>query len=362
MSFGREGFYWFLKFPGEVFEKMFGERHDVGRAFSEGRHIDGDDFETVVEVLTELSALDGDGHVFVSEGDDADVHSNVLGAADAAELAGFEDTKELDLHTGFEVTDFVEEKRAAVSHFKKAFFHRLGIGERAAFVAKEFALKKIFGNGGAVEVEEGLIGAGATEMDGPGGKFLAGAVFAFDEDGGGVAGGNFVDEIADGAHGGTGADEVFNAKIAALLPAEAGNFVAETEVFASFFEGNPYFVKVERFTEVVVRTEADTFDGAGDAGIGGEHDDADFTFHLFDFLEGLNSIDTGEAEIEENKFVATVAEKVEAFLTGGSTFDVVAFAGEFLFEGPTDEPFVVNDEHFTFWHRKPPYRRRGIQG
>jgi hypothetical protein len=56
------------------------------------------------------------------------------------------------------------------------------------FVAEEFGLEEVLGEGGAVDGDEGLVLAGGVEVEGAGDEFLAGAAFALDEDGGvGVA-------------------------------------------------------------------------------------------------------------------------------------------------------------------------------
>ena len=57
-------------------------------------------------------------------------------------------------------------------------------GERASFVAEQFAFQQLLGNRGAVDGEERLLAAVAVMINRAGDEFLAGAAFAGDERGG----------------------------------------------------------------------------------------------------------------------------------------------------------------------------------
>ena len=50
------------------------------------------------------------------------------------------------------VADFIEKQRALVGEFEFARLAGGGSGEGSFFVTEEFALQKIFGNGGAVDL------------------------------------------------------------------------------------------------------------------------------------------------------------------------------------------------------------------
>src|SRR5260221_4195073 len=63
---------------------------------------------------------------------------------------------------------------------QKAVLVAIGAGERAFFVAEEFALHQVFGNGAAVDGDELRLAARAAGMDQARGDFLAGAGFAGD--------------------------------------------------------------------------------------------------------------------------------------------------------------------------------------
>ena len=77
-----------------------------------------------------------------------------------------------------------------------------GVGEGALFVPEQLAFEQRFGDGGAVDRDERLGLAQALVVQRLGDQVLAGAVFAFEQDGGGLAGGHAAHEVHHFAHAG----------------------------------------------------------------------------------------------------------------------------------------------------------------
>ena len=69
-------------------------------------------------------------------------------------------------------------------NFEFSFSHAHGSGVRAFFVAEEFALEEGFGDGGAVDGDEGTVASWTALMDGACDDFFAGAALASNENGG----------------------------------------------------------------------------------------------------------------------------------------------------------------------------------
>ena len=170
--------------PGSLFQKMRGQQRDVLLALAQGRHLDGEDVEPVIEVLPEAALLRVLLQVAVGGGDDADIDGARLLLADALILLLLQDAQELALEREGDLADLIEEERAAVGGFEAAgaVFDRAGEG--AFDVAEELALVKLAGDGGAVDADERALGAAAETVDFAGDEFLAGAGFAEDEHGG----------------------------------------------------------------------------------------------------------------------------------------------------------------------------------
>ena len=110
--------------------------------------------------------------------------------AEAADGLVLEDLEELGLQGLGEEGDLVEEEDAAVGGLEEAGLGAAGIGEGAALEAEELGFEQGVGDGGAVDVDEGAVVAGAGVVDEAGDQALAGAGLAVEEDGGEAAAGS----------------------------------------------------------------------------------------------------------------------------------------------------------------------------
>ena len=81
-----------------------------------------------------------------------------LGAADPLELLLLEQPQDLRLRQRGHLADLVEEDGAAVALLELADPLAVGPGERALLVPEQLALQQRFGDGGAVDRQERLVG------------------------------------------------------------------------------------------------------------------------------------------------------------------------------------------------------------
>ena len=170
------------------------------------------------------------------------------------------------------VADFVEKNRAVVALLEFADALHGRAGERASFVAEQFAFQQLFGNGGAVDREERLLAAVAVMVNGAGDEFLAGAAFAGDERGG-VAGGDLADELEDLLHRLAAADDAqfvilgFEQRLVGddLLHVARGL----ERVGDDFLE----LRHVERLEQIIVGAELHRLDGGLRGAVGGHQND-----------------------------------------------------------------------------------------
>ena len=138
-------------FAGETAHELLGEMGHVLPVFAQRRHVNGHDVEAEEEVLAEFLALDAFLEVAVGGGDDADIHLDGAVAADAFELALLEDAQQLGLDLRRNLADFVQQDGPAVGQFEAAFAFGQRAGERALFVAEEFAFDEVLRDGGAID-------------------------------------------------------------------------------------------------------------------------------------------------------------------------------------------------------------------
>ena len=106
-----------------------------------------------------MPSLDRFVEVAVGGGDDADIDLDRLGAADAVDLALLDGAQQLGLQADVHLADFVEQQRAAVGFLELADAAGDGAGEGALLMAEQFALQQVLRDGGAVDRDEGLVGA-----------------------------------------------------------------------------------------------------------------------------------------------------------------------------------------------------------
>jgi len=116
------------------------------------------------------------------------------GGSDAIEGAFLSTRRSLGLDGHVNFGNFVEQEGGLVGEFKAAFAELLRAGEGAFFVAKEFGLQEIGGQGRAVQRDHGrpLRARAEVSVNPLGDDFLAGAGFAGDQDGSIMRGGDLI--------------------------------------------------------------------------------------------------------------------------------------------------------------------------
>ena len=94
--------------------------------------------------------------VGIGGGDHAHVHAPRLRRADALELARLQHAQQLRLQVQRHVGDLVEKQRSAIGELEAAHAVDLGVGERAADMAEQFALENAFGESARVHRDHRL--------------------------------------------------------------------------------------------------------------------------------------------------------------------------------------------------------------
>ena len=247
--------------------------------------------------------------------------------------------------------------RSKVPRFSVGLIGAAGAG--AVAVAEEFGLDEIFGDGGAVELDEGAVFAEGFGVHGASDEFFAGAGFAVDEDAA-VGGGHEFDLLAKGFDG----DGLAGDGALGELAGELLIVFAEVVSLDGVAQDEQRAVHGERLLEEVVSTELGGADGGLDGGVAGDHDDfggagagrmgdvapdgredveaVGFTAGAAGFAAAAG---IGEPDVEKDSLVVGVAEKLEGFGCGAGGGDDVVFLGEDGFEGLADVGFVVDDEN-----------------
>ncbi len=122
---------------------------DVLRALAQGRHVQADHVEPVVQVFAKPPGSDQGLEVLMGRGQDPDVDRDRLRAADALERHLLQDAEQLGLDFEVDVADLVEEERAAVGLLEPTDAVAVCTGEGTLDVAEELAFQQALGQGGA---------------------------------------------------------------------------------------------------------------------------------------------------------------------------------------------------------------------
>jgi hypothetical protein len=157
------------------------QRRQVIAALAQGRHQDLDHVQPVVQVLAEAAGLHVGGQVLVGGADHAHVHRLFLGGAERAHLPLLDGAQQLGLHGQRQVTDLVQEQRAAARGLEVALAVLGGAGVGALARAEKLGLQQVLRDGAAVHGHEGAVGAVAAGMQRARRQLLAGARFAADQ-------------------------------------------------------------------------------------------------------------------------------------------------------------------------------------
>ena len=188
-------------------------------------------------------------------------------------------------------------------------------GERAFFVAEQFAFQQLFGNGGAVDREERLFAAVAVMINRAGDEFLAGAAFAGDERGG-VGGGDLADEFEHLLHRLAAADD------AQLVILRFEQRLIRDDLFhvARGLErvGDDVLElgRVERLEQIIVGAELHRLDGGLRRAVGGHQDHEQLGVVRADAAQGFKPVHAAHAHVHEHEVGFEFRDDFQPFLAG----------------------------------------------
>ena len=189
-----------MVFLGHVRAELAEQQRNVVFAFAQGRDIDRNLLQAVVEVFAETASPHSCHQVDIGGGHDADIYFQCSGGTHGDDLAVLEHTQQLHLHRQGQLANLVEENGAAVGLLEIAFAVLFGTGESPFHMAEQLALDGAFGYGAAVHGNQSapLFGmfAQAVLVDDAREDVFAHAALAGDEDA--EVGGGHLDGLVDG--------------------------------------------------------------------------------------------------------------------------------------------------------------------
>ena len=170
------------------------------------------------------------------------------------------------------VADLVEKNGALVALLEFADPPVSRAGERALFVAEQFALQKILGNRGAVDRQERLVGAAAVMVNGPRHQLLARPAFARNQHGR-LRLGYLADKLEDLLHRLALADDALGMIFTVQQRLIADHLAHVARGLESGLDQQFELGHFERLEHVVVRARLHRLDGCRGRAVGGHHND-----------------------------------------------------------------------------------------
>ncbi|MEY3458662.1 MAG: hypothetical protein RL215_1819 [Planctomycetota bacterium] len=141
-GFGRDGLDAGAELLIEAEHQVVREFGDIFDAFAEGRDLDSDIPQAVVEVVSEAAICDGGIKSGSGRREDSDINRQDFRSAETLELTILEEPEEADLCGGCEFADVIEEDGAGVGLFDFAESTMFGAGECSFFMSEEFAFEE----------------------------------------------------------------------------------------------------------------------------------------------------------------------------------------------------------------------------
>src|SRR5277367_5899487 len=244
----------------------------------------------------------GDGlfRVFVGGGDDADVDGSFHLAAEATDFVVFEHAKKFGLGGRGHFADFVEEQGAAIGQFETADAAFGGAGERAFFVAEDFAFHQRFGDRGTIDGDERMVHARREHVNRTRDHFFPGAGFTGDQHRSGGGRGNF--HLAHHVlHRAGGANQDADLAGGAQVAAQGDDSLLIAGVAQGTFNQRAEYRGLQRFFDVPVGAGFDGLDDAFVAAAAGDDDDRDAGDFFAKLGEQVEAVHAGKLDVGENQ-------------------------------------------------------------
>ena len=308
-----------------------------------GGQLDAEHVEPVKKIGTERALFDHVLEILVGGGHAAEIDFDDLVAAHARDLALLQHAQQVGLRLQADVADFVEKYRAAFGDFKFSLLAVLRAGERAFFMAEEFAFEQRLGQRAAVDHDQRMKTAHAGGMNGAHDQLFAGSALARDQDIG-IGRADRFDGFENFAHRRALSHEIAGTRDFGDGFAQADVFFLGAAVGQSFFHQMRDFVRIERLADIVIGAVLQRGDRGFHRGIAGHHDDDQVGIHLMQAALQFDAVGAAHLDVEQSEvpFILGHAGERVAGAFGGA--DLVAFFAKPFSQRIAHAEFVVDDQ------------------
>ena len=239
------------------------------------------------------------------------------------------------------VADFVQKHGAGVGLLEFAGLGDVGAGERALLVAEQLALHQIFGDRGAVDLDERPVRARRMLMDRARDHVLAHAAFPAQQHRG--AGGRHARDGGENLlHRRAAADDVVELVALAQLLAQLAILVAQLADFQRLFHHGHQVIERKRLGQKIDRAGLHGLHRVFDGAERGHDDHGRVRVLAAQFVEQLQAVHAGQLQIGEDQVGASAS--LQAFLGGAGLLDFVAGGGQMQLDHAAELFFVFDHQ------------------
>src|SRR3989454_8653032 len=277
-------------------EKVVDQQGNIFLAVAQRRQVDGNNVEPVEEVFAKAALAHQSHQIRIGGGQDANVHLDGFGTAQAHVLTLLNYAQQLGLGFRADGADFVEENGALVCHLEQAFLRGHGTRKCALEVAEQLGLEQVHRHRAGIDRHKGLVGSRRGGVDGLGDQLLSGAAVSGDQNRG-ARWGHLGDQIEHGQHVLALADNVW--KVVALLERalQLEIFLAQAATLDRLGHLGQQLVVGPRLGDVVLRTTLECGASRIDRGVGGNQHYRKIRVAAANLAQQLQSVAVRQADV-----------------------------------------------------------------
>ncbi|OPZ76781.1 MAG: hypothetical protein BWY77_01825 [bacterium ADurb.Bin431] len=232
-----------------------------------------------------------------------------------------------------------------MGQLKEAALGPLGVGESPLFIAEKFALQQVLRDGGAVDLDHRLLGAGAGRMDGIGNQLLAGAALPLQQYRGARGLGDDLDQIEHLLDGGALTIEARFRRPAALLLLQTGDLQLEAMGLEGLGHHQFEFVQLEGFEQIIIGPRFESLHCGTGVGEGGDHDHQQLRLELTDARQHLQTTFAGQLDVKQDQVDQPLLDPRQRLLPARCGLDEVALPLHHISDGFAEILIILDDEN-----------------
>ncbi len=126
-------------------------------SFAKGREREWDRADSEIQIVAKLLLSYELAEVLMRRGDQPNIDLTIANVSQPSEPFLFQNFQQLGLNLKIDVTNFVEEDRAAMGHLEQSLLGSGRTRKRALLVTEEFGFKQLASQTGAVEIHKSFV-------------------------------------------------------------------------------------------------------------------------------------------------------------------------------------------------------------